>query len=176
MQLTEKTTTPEILVSIGDANKAIKVLRTYGLSLETAERIISAETDVAVNDHGIIPTTAISPYLIEIFGEQHVEEAMEYAYLFMDDYDIEWCDYQAMLQMLLKAFEPEELMFAPQKIRLFVSHVYEEAMLKKITGEYETLHTAILSVLESIESRDGIVKLCQDPYSHDSIEKNQYQQ
>ena len=159
-----KLTTPEV---IADSQKAKIALRTYGVSLKKCEEILAVESEIA---SGILtPQFAISPALIELFGEQFISESMEYAYLFMDEYDLEWCDYELILKTLLKVFLPEELMFSPEKIRQFIKNIRRKVYYKLASGDIDNFHTALIAILDDIGDYDGIKELCEDPDIYDEM-------
>lgn len=122
----------ELAVSIGDANKAALALRSYGLTVQEAEEVISKESVVAIYDHGIIPKKAIAPDIIELFGMQHINDAISYLYYYMDEFDIDWEVMQMVLSTMLRVLRPEEIVLNPDCIRLFI-----ESILVLITEKTE---------------------------------------
>ena len=147
--LTKKNVTVE--VSIGNATKALTELRTYGLTEKEAESVIIEETHVAVNDHGIIPDEAISPGLIEMFGIQHINDALAYTYLYMDDFDVSWDIMKMSLNSLLEVYRPEELILNPEIIRTFLESLEEAYNVRFFEEEISDscLYSTILSELDS---------------------------
>ena len=125
MQLTEKKVipVPTVPVSIPDANKAIMALRSYGLMEEQAIDVVTKETMVSIEDYKLIPRFSIAPYLIDAFGIDHINEAVESAYYFMSEYEINWESYFACLSALLDVYRAEELIANPEKIRLFLTNI-----------------------------------------------------
>lgn len=124
-------TKTSIQVSIGDTSNALIALRAYGLTPAASEELLSHELCVATMNHGIIPAISISPMLIELFGEQHVEEALSYAYYFMQEYGLDINEYQIILIDLLKDNKPEELILSPDKIKEKIEECFEDAYERK---------------------------------------------
>ena len=147
--LTKKSFSVE--VSIGNATKALTELRTYGLTEKEATAVIIEETHVAVNDHGIIPDEAISPELVEMFGIQHINDALAYTYLYMDDFELPWDIMKEVLNSLLDIYRPEELILNPEIIRTFLESLEEEYNVRFFDEEISNscLYSAILSELDS---------------------------
>lgn len=131
MSLVEKNY--EFPVSIGNVTKAITALRTYGLTQKVAEEVISNESITAIYDHGMIPKEALSPYLIEIFGEQHINDAISFTYLFMDDFDIDWEHFKMILNTLLRVYRAEDIIVTPEKIRFFINAIENKTKFKLLS-------------------------------------------
>ena len=148
----------EFPVSIGDASKAALALRSYGLTQKEAEETISKESVVAIYEHRIIPKNSISPDLIEIFGIQHIEDAIAYSYLYMDEFDIEWDILKLILNNMLCVFRPEELILNPELIRNFLNTISileeEKAQEKAERGENIVDSLIFAEVLDDLQSED----------------------
>ena len=136
----------EMVVSIGDARTAELALRTYGLDAKRAGEIIANESDIAIREHGIIPQNSMAPTLIEFFGEQHVDEALEYAYLYLDEFKLTFDEYLNVLQALLEVFRPEEIIISPELIRTFLGNVLGLVTESFIYGGLDTISKAVASL------------------------------
>ena len=100
--------TSSILVP-GTANE-IKGLLVYGLSIERAQQIVSQEIFLSFPYYDIGNTELVSLTLLEIFGEQFIEEALELSYYFMDNYALFPEEYLSILYELIKTKKAEQLM------------------------------------------------------------------
>lgn len=121
-------------LEIGDAPKALVALRSHGLSEKEAQEIIDVEGIIAIHDYDREQNNSLSPELFEIFGIQHVVDALSYAYLYMTDFNLEWNEYKEILNALLQVYKPEELISNPEYIRYFINNLKldEEEMLEKL--------------------------------------------
>lgn len=170
MSLPEKTKNNFALtVSIGDAEKAVIALRSYGLSVKEAEETIHNESIIAIYEHSIIPQKALAPELIEYFGIQHIEDALRYTYLYLDELDINWETYKMILLTLLKVYRPEELIVNPECIRFFINGV-DNLVFEKIvenTPDAKPLTTSLVyaDILDNL-SCDDIKNLASDPFDY----------
>lgn len=171
-----------VKVSIDDAPKAFLALRTYGLDEKTATDIILHETETAINDYHMACTRAIAPTLIKDFGEQHIKEAITYSYQLVYDYELDMDIYLKIMEVLLVAFRPEELITNPENINYFIrrllditnkkANVYafasnsnDEGNTKKIM-ELAKL-TFLSSELDRLSKLPTEIKdMCQTPYTY----------
>lgn len=164
----------ELSVSIGDVSKALTALRTYGLSAQVAEDVIANESEVAIYDHGIIPKFAISPSLIEMFGEQHIDDAISYCYLFMDEYDLPWANLNLILSALLNVFRSEELILNPEKIRFFINSLDNKMtwrMREKASEDEANIsRDDLLSEVLSYLTTEDIISMATDPLDYECID------
>ncbi len=147
-------------VTIADSQKAILSLRTYGLAPEKCEKILAEECVIA--SEILTPQFAISPSLIEMFGEQFISDSMSYAYLFMEEYGLEWCDYELILKTLLKVFRPEDVMFSPERIRMFIKNIRRKVYYKIASGDMDTFHSGLVAAIEEIGDFEDIKELSED--------------
>jgi len=154
----------ELTVSIGDASKALTALRTYGLPSTLAEEIIAKESHIAIYDHSIIPKKSIAPALIEMFGEQHIQDAITYAYLFMEEYGVSFEEYSLVIESLLSVFRPEELIISPSKIRFYIQNV----MMLAHCNINENFYSAMVAVIEEIEYKNQVSEMSEAIYVIDS--------
>lgn len=166
-----------VKVSIDDASKAFLALRTYGLNEQVASEIILHETETVINDYPVSVTHSIAPYLIKDFGEQHIKEAITYAYLFVYDFDLDIDTYLKIMEVLLTAFRPEELITNPENIRYFISsllNIVDQKTNNYISDENNNESLIELAKLTFLSSElDRLSKLpaeikdmCQTPYSY----------
>ena len=102
-----------------DLPKAFTALRSYGATEEEALDVISHEVST-LRDYETNQASSIAPDLIDIFGIQHVKDAISYAYLFMEDYELSCDQYKSVLNTLLKVYRPEQLILNPELIRYFL--------------------------------------------------------
>jgi len=122
---------------ITDSTKALISLKSYGLTAEGAQSILDTESIIAFQDYDREQNVAYSPELIEIFGVQHITDALYYTYMFMDDFNLEWSEYKEILYILLKVYKPEQLISSPEYIRCFLSALNNKALpvlYQKLTG------------------------------------------
>ncbi len=122
----------ELSVSIGNAAKAAIALRSYGLSESEAQEVITSESVIAIYDHGIVPQKALSPELIEVFGPQHITDALSYSYYYMEEFELDWDLYKFILATLLEVFRPEELITNPDYINYFIRKLKDDTSGKFI--------------------------------------------
>ena len=117
---------------IQDAPKALISLTSYGITHEEAKKIISVES-IFSHDYDI-RQKSIAAELLELFGEQHLIDALHYAYYYMNSFKMDWSEYKAVLLKLLEVHEIEDLICSPHLIRAFISKIdlENEWRLKKI--------------------------------------------
>ena len=170
-------------VSIGNVNQAVIALRTYGLSEKDAIELMAKESDIAINDYGIIPKEAISPELIELFGSQYTSDSLPYVYLFMKEFKIDWELYKAALTTLLDVFHLEDVAAFPEKIRFFLSKLESKArMLQRadcgelsIEDDEPANPEYVYKILENLKTADisTIISMCNDPADEDYEEESE---
>ena len=102
-----------------DLPKAFTALRSYGATEEEALEVLSHEVST-LKDYETNQTNSIASDLIDIFGIQHVKDAISYAYLFMEDFELSFDEYKYVLTTLLKVYRPEQLILNPELIRYFL--------------------------------------------------------
>jgi len=170
MSLPEKTKNNFALtVSIGDAEKAVIALRSYGLSIKEAEETIHNESIIAIYEHSIIPQKALAPELIEYFGIQHIEDALRYTYLYLDELDINWETYKMMLLTLLKVYRPEELIVNPECIRYFINSIdgmVFERIIENVNEDKQLINSLVYADILDNLSFDEIKTLASDPFDY----------
>lgn len=103
-----------------DISKALVSLRSYGLTEKEAQATIDVES-LLVTDYDRQDQKSLAPELIEIFGYQHISDALSYTYLYLDDFKVLWTEYQKVLYTLLRVYRPEELITSPELIRYFMN-------------------------------------------------------
>lgn len=174
-------------VSIGNVKQAITSLRTYGLAEKDAIELIAKESDIAINDYGIIPKKAISPELINLLGVQYTSDSLPYVYLFMKDFKIDWELYKAVLNTLLDVFHLEDIAAFPEKIRNFLTDIERKAkMLQRADhGDYSALDNEpanpdyVYKILENLKTDDisTILSMCGEDYyeEDDDISDDKYE-
>lgn len=111
---------PPQIAKLEDKPQALVALRTYGMTEREAQYTLDAE-GLLVEDYDRNNQKSLAPELIEIFGSQHVNDALSYTYLFLEDFELLWLEYKNALLTLLKVFRPEELILNPELIRYFLS-------------------------------------------------------
>lgn len=90
--------------------KATKDLRSLGLKEPEANNLIIKEL-VAAELYDTCSNVSLTVELFELFGEQHVEAAVEDAYYFLaeDEYELTPSVYLQIIKKLLESFRAEEL-------------------------------------------------------------------
>ena len=136
-------------VSIGDANRAELALRTHGLTALEAEEVIQQETTIAINMYRIIPTKSLAPELIQIFGAQHINDAIAFVYYYLNEEGVTWNSLKCVINTLIKVYRPEELIRYPDYLRYILAIVEDEE------------EDNIKSILNEL-SHDEIKKYCHD--------------
>lgn len=111
---------PPQMAKLEDKPQALVALRTYGMTEKEAQCTLEVE-GLLVEDYDRNNQKSLAPELIELFGAQHVNDALSYTYLFLEDFKLFWLEYKKALLLLLKVFRPEELILNPELIRYFLS-------------------------------------------------------
>lgn len=153
---------------IPESHKAIRALRTHGFNEEEANIVIINETLVSIKDYDIHPDYSIAPLLVEAFGKQHLNDAIEYAYYYMDEFEINVETYLTCLNCLLEVYRPEELVTNPEKIRAFITALFLNEKFEKINGfadmdeeeKYGISENIITSLVAELEPED-VRNMCQ---------------
>lgn len=88
-------------------SEAFTGLKEIGATEEEALNILNSEISlVSENEQSM---ASISPKLFDLFGSQHVPDALNNAYEFMNEYNLSWDEYEHALTVLLSAYSPEDL-------------------------------------------------------------------
>lgn len=116
---------------VRDSQKALLALRASGLPAERAEELLDIESILA--DDFDIRQNSITEELIELFGEEHVEDALSYAYHYMNRFELSWSDYKKELLYLLETHKASDLIVEPHIVRshLLEKEISSEARMKK---------------------------------------------
>lgn len=153
---------------IPETHKAIRALRTHGFNEEEANLVISNEALVSIKDYDIHPDYSIAPILVKAFGKQHLKDAIEYAYYYMDEYDINVETYLVCLNCLLEVYRAEELATNPEKIRALLTKLFLNEKFEEIAGfddmdeeEKYGISENIITTLVSELSPEDIRTICQ---------------
>jgi len=121
-------------VKLQDLPKAFTALRSYGATEKEALDIISNEL-LILKDYDTNRSTSLAPELLERFGLQHVIDALSYAYLYLEDFELNKEEYLQIIDTLLKVYRPEQLILFPEKIRLFL----RDLKLRKVPYPFDDL-------------------------------------
>ena len=146
-------------LEIDNPRKVLVGLRSYGLTEQEAFNLIFKENDLLA-DYEKSQQAALSPELLELFGAQHVEDALDYAFYYMDKFKLDWSKYKEILLILLTVYKPEELISNPELIRFFISNI-------DIKKDPEALKKA-----KELSVKD-IKIMCANPHDYDDIEEEE---
>lgn len=135
---------PKEDLRLQDLPKTFTALRSYGVTEEESLEIISFEVST-LKEYEITRANSISPTLIDIFGIQHVKDALSYAYLFLDEFELSLDEFDHVLRTLLKEYKPEQLILNPEIIRYFLKS--RAIMDKKYFESIEDLENKIIENL-----------------------------
>lgn len=105
-----------------NVSEATTALTELGLSEERATKIIEHEI-FSISYYGKQRSSSIAPHLLDLFGEEYVTDALLYADSYMAEFNIEWSQYQVILERLLQLYRKEQLIAYPNIIEAMLTEL-----------------------------------------------------
>ena len=125
-------------------------LRAYGLPETVANRLLLEEVDLAKFYQADMASFCL-PELVELFGEQHAEDSLSYAYHFTSSFNTSFDVYKQVLVRLLEIFIPEDIVSFPDRINLLMQQLAAKCKKK---DSLDTRAEKMLAYLESLSAED----------------------
>ena len=139
-----------------DLPNAFTALRSYGATEEESLEVLSHEVST-LRDYETNQANSIAPDLIDVFGIQHVKDAISYAYLFMEDFELSCDQYKYILTTLLKVYKPEQLILNPELIRYFLIRLNLSDKDK-----FESINDLENSIIRNMAEEKPLYQICDE--------------